>query len=317
MSRTRRWRAIVAYDGTDFSGFQIQRSRAKQRTEGVQGTGRRAPRTVQGTLEDALAQILQQPTPLLAAGRTDSGVHAVGQVVAFAADWERSLADLHRALNAVLPDDVAVRELSMALPGFHPRYDALSRTYCYTIWNHPLRSPLLRRYTLWVRQPLDVVAMNEAAYLLVGSHDFASFGRAPRARTEQGTDSQPSTVRHVVRAEWSKTCEGGEHVRPVPALLAQMAYGEKMPADPTFGAGSASEGKGPEWQGLLNLILEANAFLYRMVRSIVGTLIQVGRRDLSVSEFASVLSVADRDQAGPTVPPQGLCLVGVRYPNEY
>ena len=266
---------------------------------------RSAPRTVQGSLEDALAQILQKPTPLLAAGRTDSGVHAVGQVVVFSTDWDRPIADLHRAWNAVLPDDVVVLVLSLASPGFHPRYDALSRTYCYTVWNHPLRNPLSRRNALWVRRPLDLAAMNEAAQLIVGSHDFCTFGTAPRstpkgdARDRAGS-VKPSTVRHVVRAAWSHVCG-----QPSGAYL--PAWQQSLPA------GTPGDAR---WQGLVEFTIEANAFLYRMVRSIVGTLLQVGCGDWTISEFASALHGADRALAGPTAVPQGLCLIGVQYPDK-
>lgn len=305
-----RLRATVAYDGTDFAGFQVQRARAAKRA--VRGT----LRTVQGTLEDALAQILQKPTPLTASGRTDRGVHAVGQVVAFSADWDRPWTDLHRALNAVLPDDVAVLALSVVAPKFHPRYDALSRIYCYTVWNHPLRSPLLRRSALWVRRPLDLGAMNEAARSLVGSHDFCTFGTAPRSTPKKGAvqnstvSAQPSTVRHVVRAGWSKVKEGP----PCECLLTwQQALLFGMPVEDA--ADEAHSPHGAQWQGLVEFTIEANAFLYRMVRSIVGTLLQVGYGDLTVSQFTSALYGADRALAGPTAAPQGLCLIGVQYPD--
>jgi len=327
-----RWlRAIVAYDGTDFCGFQIQRPRGE-----LPGSG--APRTVQGALEDALAQILQKPTALLAAGRTDSGVHATGQVVAFGADWEQPLGDLQGALNAVLPDDVVVRALSPAGIGFHPRYDALSRTYCYTIWNGPLRSPLFRRTALWVRRPLNLELMNEATQLIVGSHDFGTFGTAPRmrrqgdarerVRTTTGVHRadtahrsvQAATVRHVMRAAWSKVDE--QHLLGWQRALLD---GLTMGADIMHRADIAHRGEseelpvpvstvhGAQWQGLVEFTIEANAFLYRMVRSIVGTLIQVGRGGLAVAEFASALDGADRALAGPTAAPQGLCLIGVQY----
>jgi tRNA pseudouridine38-40 synthase len=270
-------------------------------------------RTVQGALEDALAQILQKPTSLLAAGRTDSGVHAVGQVVAFGADWKHPLADLQRALNAVLPDDVAVRALAPAPAGFHPRYDALSRTYCYAIWNHRLKSPLLRRTTLWVRRPLNLELMNEAAQLIVGSHDFHTFGTAPRATRarcarKRARETRPTTVRQVVRATWSRVDE--RHL---------LRWQRALLGGPAMGTGSDEllvpefTEHGSQWQGLVEFTVEANAFLYRMVRSIVGTLIQVGYEDLSVAEFASALDGADRALAGPTAAPQGLCLIGVQY----
>jgi len=241
-----RVRVVVAYDGTDYSGFQRQAN---------------AP-TVQAALETALAQVTQETIAILAAGRTDSGVHAAGQVIAFDTVWRHGLSDLQRALNAVLPADVAVQEVEEATADFHPRYDARSRRYRYTVHNALVRWPLARRYSLHVVAPLDMGVMQQAAQFLVGEHDFAAFGQPPQGQV---------TVRRVLATEW-----GGE----------------------------------PPW---LIFDIEANAFLYRMVRSIVGTLLQVGQGRMSVAKFVAVLASCDRSQAGPTAPPHGLCLMEVKY----
>jgi tRNA pseudouridine38-40 synthase len=241
-----RVRAVVVYDGTDYGGFQRQAN---------------AP-TVQAALEAALTQVTQETVTVLAAGRTDAGVHAAGQVIAFDTAWRHGLGDLQRALNAVLPADIAAQDVDKVAPGFHPRYDARSRRYRYTLYNAPVRWPLARRYSLHVASPLDVAAMQRAAQFLVGEHDFAAFGRSPQGEI---------TVRRVLMAEW---------------------------------------GGSPPW---LTFDVEANAFLYRMVRSIVGTLLQVGRGKVSVEEFRAVLAACDRSRAGPTAPPHGLCLVEVSY----
>ena len=241
-----RVRAVIAYDGTDYSGFQRQAN---------------AP-TVQAALEAALVQVTQGTVTVLAAGRTDAGVHAAGQVIAFDTAWRHGLGDLQRALNAVLPADIAVQNVDEAAPEFHPRYDASSRHYRYVFYNAPVRWPLTRRYSLYVATALDVAAMQRAAQSLVGERDFATFGRPPQGEI---------TVRRVLMAEW-----GGE----------------------------------PPW---LTFDIEANAFLYRMVRSIVGTLLQVGQGKMGVEEFRAVLASCDRSRAGPTAHPHGLCLIGVRY----
>ena len=241
-----RVRAVVAYDGTDYSGLQRQAN---------------GP-TVQAALEAALARVSQEAITVLAAGRTDAGVHAAGQVIAFDTAWRHGLDDLHRALNAVLPADVAVQKVEQAAPDFHPRYDAHSRCYRYTVYNAPVRCPLTRRYSLHVTASLDVVAMQQAAQSLVGERDFATFGQPPQGKI---------TVRRVLAAEW-----GGEMPR-------------------------------------LTFDIEANAFLYRMVRSIVGTLLQVGRGGMDVEEFVAALASCDRSRAGPTAPPHGLCLMEVKY----
>ncbi len=257
-----RVRAVVAYDGTDYSGFQRQAN---------------VP-TVQAALEAALAHVSQEAITVLAAGRTDAGVHAAGQVIAFDTAWRHGLGDLHRALNAVLPADVAVQKVEQATPDFHPRYDARSRRYRYTVYNAPVRCPLTRRYSLHVTASLDVVAMQQAAQSLVGERDFATFGQPPQGKI---------TVRRVLAAEW-----GGE-----------MPFGYAL----RQAQGIAQDGP---W---LTFDIEANAFLYRMVRSIVGTLLQVGRGGMGVEEFVAALTACDRSRAGPTAPPHGLCLMEVKY----
>jgi len=170
-----RFRATVEYDGTDFAGFQAQRP-------GV--------RTVQGELEAALARLgngARQPVD--GAGRTDAGVHALGQVIAFTWAGRQAAAELEASLNGLLPPDVAVRDVRRAPAGFQPRHAARYREYRYTVWNGP-RSPLRERTALGVRIPLDVAAMARAGQVLVGRHDFSAFGAA---------DRQPVRTVHSVR----------------------------------------------------------------------------------------------------------------------
>lgn len=238
--------AVVEYDGTDYFGFQIQ----------AQGP------TVQGEIERALAAVTQEEIRIIGAGRTDAGVHARGQVIAFSTAWRHPIEELQRALNAVLAEDIAVHELRPVAEGFHPRFDAVSREYRYTIFNQPLRSPLARRFAYHFPQPLDVVAMNEAAGVLVGIHDFASFGQAPQG---------DNTVREVYWAQCTR----------------EMSF--------------------------VYLDIIANAFLYRMVRRLVSTLLLVGTRELSPEGFERILQAVDRDEAGQTVPAHGLCLMKVNY----
>ncbi len=241
--------ARIEYDGTDFFGFQLQPGE----------------RTVQGELERALARLAGSPTRVAGAGRTDRGVHAEGQIVSFQMDWKHGLAELQRALNAVLAADVAVLDLGPAAEGFHPRFSARSRTYRYTILNRPWPSPLSRRTAWHVAKELDTSRMAEASRLLMGTQDMATFGRSPQG------DREASTVRTVLRAEWK---EGG-------ALLA--------------------------------FYLEANAFLFRMVRSIVGMLALVGWNEISVEEFRAILEARDRSRVKRVAPAHGLCLIEVNY----
>ena len=170
----RRFRATVEYDGTEFAGFQSQPK----------------ARTVQGELEAALARLsggIRQP--VMGAGRTDAGVHATGQVIAFTYPGSLSVEALTEALNGTLPPDVAIRDLRRARAGFNPRYAARYREYRYSVWNGP-RSPLRARTALWVRADLDIAAMASAATAFEGRHDFSAFG---------GADPQPVRTIHRIR----------------------------------------------------------------------------------------------------------------------
>src|SRR5438876_4617663 len=172
----RRYRARVEYDGTDFDGFQVNPGR----------------RTVQGVLEAALIRLGNgEEQRVDGAGRTDAGVHASGQVIAFTYAGRLSAAELGRALDALLPADVAIRDVRRATAAFHPRYAARYREYRYTVWNGP-RSPLRERAALGVRVPLDVAAMERAGQALIGQHDFSAFGAVVE-------DRSPVRTVHAVR----------------------------------------------------------------------------------------------------------------------
>lgn len=240
------YKAIIAYDGTDFLGFQVQAS----------------GRTVQGELEKTLARILKSPQRIIGSGRTDAGVHAIGQVISMKIAWQHSTQDLHRALNATLPDDIVVKELTTIYPSFHPRFDAKKRQYVYTIVNQSLPNVLLRRYALHIAKPLNIQKMQRAARYLVGEHDFASFGKPP-----QGNNS----VRRIYQIDWQ---QNGADIK---------------------------------------MTISANAFLYRMVRNIVGTLLDVGLGKLDVENVKDILQAKDRAKAGAPALACGLCLTNVDY----
>jgi tRNA pseudouridine38-40 synthase len=242
-----RFAGRLAYDGTQYQGFQRQKP-------GVP--------TVQAAIEDALQAILNRPITITGAGRTDSGVHASGQVIAFEADWQHRPLDLLRAANANLPADIALQSLGEVDESFHPRFDARSRTYVYQMVIAPVRDPLRERYFWQHRQILALAPMREAAQHLVGEHDFATFGQPTQGE---------STIRCVTRLEIE-------------------AVGD-----------------------MISLTIEANAFLQRMVRSITGTLVDVGRSKMTVAAFVQAFEKAERSQAGPSAPPQGLTLTQVTY----
>jgi tRNA pseudouridine38-40 synthase len=257
----------VAYDGTEFHGFQLQKGVA----------------TIQGELEAALSRVTAQPVRISGAGRTDSGVHASGQVIATEVSWRHTIADLQRAWNAYLPPSIAVRGLQIAPASFHPRFSALDRTYQYTVvlasdlqpWA-PHRSPLTDRFALYLTDRLDLAAMNRAAQFLLGEHDFATFGQAPTG---------DNTVRVVYEAEWRL-----RKLDPAPLSIF------------------------PGQQYVFSI--RANAFLYQMVRSLVGVLLQVGQGRWSLTDFADALQARDRARCAPPVPPQGLVLERIGYPVE-
>lgn len=180
----RHLRAVVEYDGTAYHGFQIQANAW----------------TVQVALQEALASVTQEHIDIRFAGRTDTGVHAVGQVVDFRTGWSRALAELQRAWNAVLPLDIVARALEPAPPDFHSRYSATSRVYRYGVWNRPIRSPLHARWFHHVAADLDADRMARVAQVLIGEHDFRTFG----APTQPGG----TTVRCVRRIDVWRSGDG-------------------------------------------------------------------------------------------------------------
>ncbi|MEP7285929.1 MAG: tRNA pseudouridine(38-40) synthase TruA [Chloroflexota bacterium] len=247
----------MAYDGANYHGFQK--------------LGTSQP-SIQGTLEAALAKVSDgQQVTVIGAGRTDSGVHATGQVIAFDMVWKHNDEDILRAVNAILPTDIALQRLERAAAGFHPRYDATSRTYQYFVYEAQIRQPMMARMSWWVRPPihtrLDVDQMNWAAAKLLGTHDFASFGSPPYGE---------NTKRQVYQSEW---------------FIEVPTQGTR----------------------LLSYCIEANAFLYRMVRTIVGTLIKVGLHRLSIAEFIEIFQAKERGRFKVLAPPHGLTLTEVKY----
>jgi len=249
------FRITVAYDGTDFEGWQ---------TQAREGTGGGA-RTVQGTIEDALARLSTGGRVAVAgAGRTDAGVHATGQVASFDLPREMSPGELARALNGLLPFDVRVVDAARAAEGFHARKSACSKLYRYVLDTGPVQLPTRRRLAAHVPCALDPGRVAEAAALFLGRQDFASLASAG--------GSARTTLRTVSRSE-------------------------------------------PRWdEATLVYDAEADGFLRKRVRSMVGALVEAGRGAVTVEELRGALAARDRRAWPAPAEARGLTLVAVRYP---
>lgn len=251
----RHLRLVVQYDGTHYAGFQVQPDRP----------------TVQGALEQALGKLLGETVRITGASRTDAGVHACGQVVTFTTENVIPLERIVPALNAALPRDIAAMGADEVPEEFHPRFRALRKQYLYRILNRPLPSPFIGRYAWHVPQTLDPDAMQQAAAVLVGEHDFAAFRAAGGSAKTTVRDLHELTVR---RNDDRTMRQHGE---------------------------------------IIEISVSGNAFLYMMVRIIVGTLVEVGLGKLTPQQVQEILQSRDRDRAGATAPPQGLTLMRIEY----
>ena len=239
---------LIEYDGTNYSGWQIQP---------------KSP-TIQGVIEEKLKLLTREDICLIGSGRTDSGVHAFGQVSHF---WTKGKMDVHsiqRALNSLLPPDIVIKEVKEVEEGFHARKQSKSKVYEYRILNHPIRSVFHHGYAWHIPQRLDWEEIRIATEKLIGEHDFSSF-RSVGSPTR-------TAIRKMIRAEWKMSREG-----------------------------------------LMRFEIEANGFLKQMVRTIVGTLVEVGKGKISAEDFGEVLASKDRKKAGPTAPAHGLFLKEVKY----
>jgi tRNA pseudouridine38-40 synthase len=239
---------LIEYDGTSYQGWQVQ----------PKGS------TLQGVLEEKLSSLTGERIDLLGSGRTDAGVHALGQVAHFRTKSQLDVQTIQRALNSLLPTDIVIQKVEEADEGFHARRSCKSKVYEYRILNRHLRSVFQREYAWHIPQTLNIREMKKATRSLIGEHDFSSF---------QSVGSPKKTaVRKVTRAQWKQ-----------------------------------SRG------GFLCFEIEANGFLKQMVRAIVGTLVEVGKRKVTSEQFQEILDSRDRKKAGPTAPAHGLFLKEVKY----
>ena len=237
----------LEYDGTAYAGWQRQPDQP----------------TVQAVLDKVLAQITHTSISTVAAGRTDAGVHAFGQVVSFRSEKSLTVPEWRQALNGLLPRDIAVQGIEIASENFHPRYSAIGKIYEYQILNSPYRSALNEHRVWHIPKPLDVSAMELASNFFLGKHNFSSFQCSP-------TDTD----------------------NPI-CIIERCAVTHKSP--------------------LLFVTIQADRFLKQMVRTMVGTLVEVGQGKRMPSDIKEILQRADRRAAGKTAPPHGLYLVKVLY----
>lgn len=250
----RHFKLTIAYDGTDFHGWQIQSAKS----------------TIQGEIVSVLRRVTQEAIQLHGAGRTDAGVHALGQVASFRTQSALSAPEFQRALNALLPPTIRIVCAEEVGPDFHARWSAIGKIYRYRLYRGKVVPPTLWRYVLHYPFPLDEDAMRLAASRFVGPHDFAAFAASTGSEDD---DRERSTVREIYASELVRSADGEELVFTV----------------------------------------KGRSFLRYMVRKMVGTLLEVGRGRMVPDDILRLYQIKDRSKSGPTVPPQGLCMVEVLH----
>jgi tRNA pseudouridine38-40 synthase len=275
-STPRTWKLTLAYDGTDFHGWQVQPGEP----------------TVQGELQSALGRITGE-TPLpQGSGRTDAGVHALAQVASFALAAPIPASNLHRALNRTLPPSIRVSEARTVRSTFHARHSARAKTYEYRIFRGPICSPFMARYVYECRWPLDLDALQQVATIFTGEHDFSSFAATDPdlAARELGATHHPASA--------------NENELRVAAL-------ERSTIRTIFSSGW--ELHQSEAGEILIYRVRGNGFLHHMVRNLVGTMLDAARGQIQINEIAKILAARSRSAAGPTAPARGLFLHSVEY----
>ncbi len=251
----RYFKLTIAYDGAEFHGWQIQSAKP----------------TIQGAITDVLRRITQDHIFIHGAGRTDAGVHALGQVASFKTRSALSAAEFQRACNALLPPSIRIMNAEEVGPDFHARWSSLGKTYQYRIYRGRVVPPVLDRYVLHYPFPLDEAAMAVATGYLAGLHDFASFAASTGSEED---DRERSTIRVIFSALLERTTDGEQ----------------------------------------LHFTIHGQSFLRYMVRKLTGTLLEVGRGKFPPADMERLFQVRDRSQSGPTVPPHGLWMISVDYP---
>lgn len=265
----------LSYDGTDFHGWQIQPEKP----------------TIQGAVADALSRVANEVITVYGAGRTDAGVHALGQVAHFLTVSRMSPQEFQRALNSLLPVSVRIVGAEETAADFHARHHAIGKTYCYRIFRGRILPPFLSRYVLHHPGPLDEEAMSNAAVAFQGEHDFTTFSASPD-NDEDDDAKLPNPVRKI----------SGSQILKVPLQPAPGIVPAEVRADPS------------DYELVYHV--RGRSFLRYMVRKMVGTLFEVGRGRLQPADIPALFELRDRAKSGPTVPPHGLFLEAVEYPTQ-
>jgi tRNA pseudouridine38-40 synthase len=262
----RNWKVMLAYDGSSFCGWQVQPNQP----------------TIQGELSAAIERITGEQILPQGSGRTDTGVHALGQIASFRLSAPIPPQNLMRALNRALPESIRVLNAEIAPPGFHARHNALEKTYEYRIFRGEICPPTLARYVYALNWPLDLEAMRQAARHVPGERDFISFAASdPDLSTRKDLITretgqlEPSCIRTVYESVWTSEAD------------------------------------------LWTYRVTGNGFLHHMVRNLVGTFLEVGRGAMTAESIPEIIAARTRTVAGPTAPARGLFLVSVKYPQGF
>lgn len=295
---TRRILLRVAYDGTNYHGWQLQPNAA----------------TIEGELNRALCALTGEEIVVTGASRTDAGVHALGNVAVFDTTSRIPAEKFSYALNQRLPEDIVIQSSKQVADDFHPRHCDCRKTYEYDILNRTFPLPAYRNTAYFLYGTLNIEAMRKACQAFLGEHDFASFCAA-------GAQVQ-TTVRTIysLEVECRPLTEAGTPVPPASGEAVNAAVGKSgeqvQQAQPASGeaairaAGGTNAGSADQ---LLTIRVKGNGFLYNMVRIIAGTLVEVGRGHIKPEEVAGIIAAKDRAKAGPTAPARGLRLVEIEY----
>ncbi|MGD0521435.1 MAG: tRNA pseudouridine synthase A [Terracidiphilus sp.] len=274
------WKLTLAYDGTDFRGWQVQPGEA----------------TIQGELQAALRQITGESPLPQGSGRTDAGVHALAQVASFALQAPIPPGNLLRALNRTLPASIRILETRTVRSTFHARHSAVAKTYEYRVFRGEICPPFLARYVHACPWPMDLEALQKSAQFFQGEHDFLSFAATDPDLASRNGDAS-TELNQKIKAP---PAPGFQIEPPTPATIRTIFS-------------SAWEQQKTEAGDLLVYRVRGNGFLHHMVRNLVGTMLDVGRGHLQLAEIPAILAARSRSAAGPTAPARGLFLHSVEY----